>query len=392
MNADGSYALNKYCDSPEAGTTHNASAIHFTQYKSATINNQVNSFVANNNTKFLVLDDNGYTYTLYNGINELPSMTVAASDLCFLTDGTYATLVVIKAKTLDSSEFVAYAATQNGFATGYNPIKYAYTVTKLGSTEATTLYATAQNLFKADGFYKITLAADGTIAAVANNPTQLLEGYGYDAANLNTSYDGAHSTAADLYWDRTKVEKFEGDSLVGAGYGDYRVNSSTEYYVVTKTQYSDSTEITEITKGDINSVATDDVVVIGYTSKNAVDSVDNVASYVYVMKLVSQGQVTPSTTGTINYYVTFKNSTGNVIAENVLVATQVVKEGTYNAVNWNFLSRAMVAPTSAPGTFTVVNSYIPAADYAKYGCADTYNLTVEGGSTYPLYYTATLIG
>lgn len=162
--------------------------------------------------------------------------------------------------------------------------------------------------------------------------------------------------------------------------------------MVTKTQYSDSTEITEITKGDINSVATDDVVVIGYTSKNAVDSVDNVASYVYVMKLVSQGQVTPSTTGTINYYVTFKNSTGNVIAENVLVATQVVKEGTYNAVNWNFLSRAMVAPTSAPGTFTVVNSYIPAADYAKYGCADTYNLTVEGGSTYPLYYTATLIG
>lgn len=136
----------------------------------------------------------------------------------------------------------------------------------------------------------------------------------------------------------------------------------------------------------------DDVVVIGYTSKNAVDSVDNVASYVYVMKLVSQGQVTPSTTGTINYYVTFKNSTGNVIAENVLVATQVVKEGTYNAVNWNFLSGAMVAPDSAPGTFTVVNSYIPAADYAKYGCADTYNLTVEGGSTYPLYYTATLIG
>ena len=392
VNADGTYALNTYCGSQEAGKTHNNSTIHFTQYKSATINNQVNSFVANNNTKFLVLDDNGYTYTLYNGINELPSMTVAAGNLCFLTDGTYATLVVIKAKTLDSSEFVAYAATQNGFATGYNPIKYAYTVTKLGSTEATTLYASAQNLFQADGFYKITLAADGTIAAVSNNPTLLLEGYGYAAANLNASYDRANSTAADLYWDRTKVEKFEGDSLAGAGYGDYRVNSSTEYYVVTKTQYSDSTEITEITKGDINSVATDDVVVIGYTSKNAAGNVDNVASYVYVMKLVSQGQVTPSTTGTINYYVTFKNSTGNVIAENVLVATQVVNEGTYNAVNWNFLSGAMVAPASAPGTFTVVNSYVPAADYAKYGCADTYNLTVEGGSTYPLYYTATLIG
>ena len=329
VNADGSYALNTYCGSQEAGKTHNNSDIHFTQYKSATINNQTNRFVTNNNTKFLVLDANGYTYTLYNGINELPSMTVKAGNLCFLTDGTYATLVVIKNKTLDSSEFVAYASTQNGFATGYNPIKYAYTVTKLGSTETTTLYASAQNLFQADGFYKITLAADGTIASVSNNPTLLLKGYGY--TDVNGSYDAANSTAADLYWDRTKVEKFEGDSLVGAGYGDYRVNDKTEYYVVTKTQYSDNTEITEITKGDSNSVAVDDVVVIGYTSKDAKKNVDNVAAYVYVLKTESQGQATPTTTGTVKYQVQFY-SNGVATSAPIDIAT------------WN---------NAAPGDYTV---------------------------------------
>ena len=381
VNADGSYALNKYCDSLEAGKTHNVSAIHFTQYKSATINNQVNSFVANNNTKFLVLDDNGYTYTLYNGINELPSMTVAAGDLCFLTDGTYATLVVIKAKTLDSSEFVAYAATQNGFATGYNPIKYAYTVTKLGSTEATTLYATAQNLFKADGFYKITLAADGTIAAVANNPTQLLEGYGYDAADLNTSYDAAHSTAADLYWDRTKVEKFEGDSLVGAGYGDYRVNSSTEYYVVTKTQYSDSTEITEITKGDINSVATDDVVVIGYTSKNAVDNVDNVASYVYVMKLVDNGSNPEITTGTVEYKVQFVDQYGVVKSDVLDLGVQ--KKSTTGTFTFDL--QTVLAHAGWQGEFTWNSTTVALVGQLNSTKAETY--TVNAGETTTVFFT-----
>ena len=135
VNADGSYALVKYCDNV-VRSTHNDAAVSFTQYKTATIGNQYNRVVANNNTKFLVLNKTGdtYAYTVYNGINELPSMTVAPQGLCYLSDGTYATLVVIKDYELASSTFVAYAARQNGFATGYNPVKYAYTVTKLGST------------------------------------------------------------------------------------------------------------------------------------------------------------------------------------------------------------------------------------------------------------------
>ena len=381
VNADGSYALNKYCDSREAGKTHNNSTIHFTQYKSATINNQVNSFVANNNTKFLVLDSNGYTYTLYNGINELPSMTVAPGDLCFLTDGTYATLVVIKDKTLDSSEFVAYAATQNGFATGYNPVKYAYTVTKLGSTEATTLYASTQNLFQADGFYKITLAADGTIAAVSNNPTLLLKGYGYAAADLNASYDAANSTAADLYWDRTKVEKFEGDSLVGAGYGDYRVNSSTEYYVVTKTQYSDGTEITEITKGDINSVAADDVVVIGYTSKNAVGNVDNVASYVYVMKLVDNGSNPEITTGTVEFKVQFVDQYGVVKSDVLDLGVQ--KKSTTGTFSFDL--QTVLAHQGWQGDFTWNATTVALVGQLNSTRAETY--TVNAGETTTVIFT-----
>ena len=379
VNADGTYALNTYCGSQEAGKTHNNSDIHFTQYKSATINNQTNRFVTNNNTKFLVLDANGYTYTLYNGINELPSMTVKAGNLCFLTDGTYATLVVIKNKTLDSSEFVAYASTQNGFATGYNPIKYAYTVTKLGSTETTTLYASAQNLFQADGFYKITLAADGTIASVSNNPTLLLEGYGY--TDVNGSYDAANSTAADLYWDRTKVEKFEGDSLVGAGYGDYRVNDKTEYYVVTKTQYSDTTEITEITKGDINSVAADDVVVIGYTSKNAAGNVDNVASYVYVMKLVDNGSNPEITTGTVEYKVQFVDQYGVVKSDVLDLGVQ--KKSTTGTFSFDL--QTVLAHAGWQGEFTWNSTTVALVGQLNSTKAETY--TVNAGETTTVIFT-----
>ena len=261
------------------------------------------------------------------------------------------------------------------------PGQYAYTVTKLGSTEATTLYASTQNLFQADGFYKITLAADGTIAAVSNNQTLLLEGYGYAAADLNASYDRANSTAADLYWDRTKVEKFEGDSLVGAGYGDYRVNSSTEYYVVTKTQYSDGTEITEITKGDINSVAADDVVVIGYTSKNAAGNVDNVASYVYVMKLVDNGSNPEITTGTVEFKVQFVDQYGVVKSDVLDLGVQ--KKSTTGTFTFDL--QTVLAHQGWQGDFTWDATTVALVGQLNSTGAETY--TVNAGETTTVIFT-----
>ena len=312
VNADGSYALVKYCDNV-VRSTHNDAAVSFTQYKTATIGNQYNRVVANNNTKFLVLNKTGdtYAYTVYNGINELPSMTVAPQGLCYLSDGTYATLVVIKDYELASSTFVAYAARQNGFATGYNPVKYAYTVTKLGSTEATTLYAAQQFQIDKDGFYFFKLDANGNIVATSSYP--ILQAYAKPNETLDDfdfyAASGTTPTAVDgLYYDRGLVKAFDGDSLVSGTestvFYDYRVNSSTEYYVVTKTIYSNGTENTEITKGDINSVSIGDRVIVAYKSDNNALT-ENVASYVYVLKTESQGQATPTTTGTVKYQVQF---------------------------------------------------------------------------------------
>ena len=312
VNADGSYALVKYCDNV-VRSTHNDAAVSFTQYKTATIGNQYNRVVANNNTKFLVLNKTGdtYAYTVYNGINELPSMTVAPQGLCYLSDGTYATLVVIKDYELASSTFVAYAARQNGFATGYNPVKYAYTVTKLGSTEATTLYAAQQFQIDKDGFYFFKLDANGNIVATSSYP--ILQAYAKPNETLDDfdfyAASGTTPTAVDgLYYDRGLVKAFDGDSLVSGTestvFYDYRVNSATEYYVVTKTIYSNGTENTEITKGDINSVSIGDRVIVAYKSDNNALT-ENVASYVYVLKTESQGQATPTTTGTVKYQVQF---------------------------------------------------------------------------------------
>ena len=312
VNADGSYALVKYCDNV-VRSTHNDAAVSFTQYKTATIGNQYNRVVANNNTKFLVLNKTGdtYAYTVYNGINELPSMTVVPQGLCYLSDGTYATLVVIKDYELASSTFVAYAARQNGFATGYNPVKYAYTVTKLGSTEATTLYAAQQFQIDKDGFYFFKLDANGNIVATSSYP--ILQAYAKPNETLDDfdfyAASGTTPTAVDgLYYDRGLVKAFDGDSLVSGTestvFYDYRVNSSTEYYVVTKTIYSNGTENTEITKGDINSVSIGDRVIVAYKSDNNALT-ENVASYVYVLKTESQGQATPTTTGTVKYQVQF---------------------------------------------------------------------------------------
>ena len=318
VNADGTYALNKYCAENTAASqpTHNDAAVSFTQYKTATIGNQYNRVVANNNTKFLVLNKTGdtYAYTVYNGINELPSMTVAAKGLCYLSDGTYATLVVIKNYELASSTFVAYAARQNGFATGYNPVKYAYTVTKLGSTEATTLYSTTQFQIDKDGFYFFKLDANGNI--ITANSYEILQAYAKPGATLDnfgfyttSTSTPATPTAVDgLYYDRGLVKAFDGDSLVSGTetqtFYDYRVNSTTEYYVVTKTIYSNGTENTELTQGDINSVSVGDRVIVAYKSDNNALT-ENVASYIYVLKTEAQGAVPEITKGTVKYQVQF---------------------------------------------------------------------------------------
>ena len=392
VNADGSYALNKHCPENTAASqpTHNDAAVSFTQYKTATIGNQYNRVVANNNTKFLVLDSNGYTYTLYNGINELPSMTVAAKGLCYLSDGTYATLVVIKDYELASSTFVAYAARQNGFATGYNPVKYAYTVTKLGSTEATTLYSTTQFQIDKDGFYFFKLDANGNIITANSypilqayaKPNETLDNFGFYTTSASTP---ATPTAVDgLYYDRGLVKAFDGDSLVSGTestvFYDYRVNSSTEYYVVTKTIYSNGTENTEITKGDINSVSIGDRVIVAYKSDNNALT-ENVASYIYVLKTVDNGSNPEITTGTVEFKVQFVDQYGVVKSDVLDLGVQ--KNSTTGTFSFDL--QTVLAHAGWQGDFTWNATTVALVGQLNSTKAETY--TVNAGETTTVIFT-----
>ena len=323
VNADGNYELNLYCYKATAGgvevqnTMHNTDVVKFTTGKTSTIvgtkNNATNVVVANNNTKFLVKNINSdtdkYSYTVYNGINELPSMTVTQGNLCFLDDGTFATLVVINNYTLASSKFVAYAEKQNGYAVGYNPVKFEYTVYPVGGTEAVKVYADNANLITADGFYQIEMDANDKTKAA--DVTKVLEA-GIEATVATKDYD-------DLYWENGFTKAFDGDSLVnlvkenGSAFADYRVNSATKYFTVTTTIWNNSngsgtTQYVEVTASEAANLAADKQVVVAY-DKTA--NGDKVASYIYILKTVNNAQDPEVTTGTVEYKVQFIDQYGN---------------------------------------------------------------------------------
>ena len=309
VNADGHYDLTVYCDN-----NHNTAATVFNTGKTSTIVNVTDRKVANNNTLFLVMDkdENGkplYTYTVYNGIKELPSMTVSEGKLCYVDNGSvFASLVVINDYTLASSKFVAYASAQNGYETGYNTGKYRYTVYVNGSTEPSYVYAKSAGLVTVDGFYEVTKAADGiaTIKQVMGAYSDVLgEYYHQDAGTYKV--DGKAAKAGNLYWDRGYVYGFEGESLVNYNmnpatgkftdfYAAYRVDNeaATTYFQITKTIWEDgssTTTSTEITASEAAALSAEDRIVVAYTTN---DAGEKLATYVYVLKTETNGQANPT--------------------------------------------------------------------------------------------------
>ena len=280
----------------------------FTTGYTSTIDGHTNTVVANDDTVFLVLNSDGYTYTVYDGVDELPSMTVAAGDLCYRSNGTYATLVLIRTYTLQGNQFVAYVAADDGWVSYANGV-YTYAVYKVGSTEPTLVTSTSATEFAAnqDGFYTFTVTNSNRISSknwimgtydtnVAGTGTDTLPGYGYT-------------------WDRAYVGATSGSSwtlnaLGGGTYTDIRVDGSTTYFQVTKTTYTDgtnSTVVTTIEPATASSVSNGDRVVVA--SKGT--SPNKMASYVYILDSVTtnlSGAPTTPNTAVIHYVLNVQDS------------------------------------------------------------------------------------
>ena len=109
VNADGSYNLMPLKDHATTATGDSVLDLSKATYTkgSGTIYNKTNTVVATASTVFLYINENGYSYTVYTGKDNAPSISDATMCVKYDSDG-YADLVVVRKFTAASNTFVAY--------------------------------------------------------------------------------------------------------------------------------------------------------------------------------------------------------------------------------------------------------------------------------------------
>ena len=261
VNADGSYNLMNATHYTNAATKSDkvvdlggtdANKVGTASYNNstATISDQTNTVVATDNTVFLYVNDNGYSYTVYTGKNNAPSITAAKMCVKFDSYG-YAELVVVRGYTAASNTFIAYVTDEiiDGYAYPNGVQVPAYTVYKLGSLDATTVYdatvngttVTAASVFTGafrgvsagQGLYKFEVSSDGYIKSM----TLVLAGAGAYATK----------TEGTEYFDRATVKapvvgnSFQTEQTTGTVNKDFNVLTDPATSVIKVVTYSDGT-------------------------------------------------------------------------------------------------------------------------------------------------------
>ena len=109
VNADGSYNLMPLKDHAMTATGDSVLDLSQATYTkgSGTIYNKTNTVVATASTVFLYINENGYSYTVYTGKDNAPSISDATMCVKYDSNG-YADLVVVRKFTAASNTFVAY--------------------------------------------------------------------------------------------------------------------------------------------------------------------------------------------------------------------------------------------------------------------------------------------
>ena len=226
VNEDGSYNLatiahsdrdNKgglinvgYTDGDAAGTAS------YTK-ENATISDKYNTVVATSKTVFLYENTDGYTYTVYTGKENAPS--VQAAKMCVKYDDFgYAEFVLVRDYKDANNIFYAYV-TENASVGGDKKLGTAYNVYKLGETTATIVYDDqptdpAKNIgdwsysYHGTGIYKFEVNGKGQIISMNVDPNGLCD------THCNNSWI---NTDAELV--RVKASEPSNNSLITKRYG-----------------------------------------------------------------------------------------------------------------------------------------------------------------------------
>ena len=264
VNADGSYNLMNATHYTNAATKSDkiidlgftvstpetTAGTAFYNNSTATIGDasNTNTVVATDNTVFLYVNDNGYSYTVYTGKNNAPSITAAKMCVKFDSYG-YAELVVVRGYTAASNTFIAYVTdkTIDGYAYPSGVQVPACTVYKMGSLDATTVYDatvtgattmpnttfTTTVAANGQGLYKFEVTSDGYIKSMA----LVLAGAGAYATNTEgTEYFDRATVKAPVVGNSFQTEKTTNDVNK-----DFNVLTDPATTVIKVVTYNDGT-------------------------------------------------------------------------------------------------------------------------------------------------------
>ena len=262
VNADGSYNLMNATHYTNAATKSDkiidlgftestpetTAGTAYYNNSTATIGDQTNNIVATDNTVFLYVNDNGYSYTVYTGKNNAPSITAAKMCVKFDSYG-YAELVVVRGYTAASNTFIAYVTdkTIDGYAYPSGVQVPAYTVYKMGSLDATTVYDATVSGTTVTATSKFATAYDGANAGHGLYKFEVTSDGYISSMTLVMAGEGAYNTDRTNHIDRATVKapvvgnSFQTAQSAGTPNKDFNVLTDPATAVIKVVKYNDGT-------------------------------------------------------------------------------------------------------------------------------------------------------
>lgn len=330
VNEDGSYNLATIAHDTTAANDMidlGEKAASYTK-ENATISNKVNQVVATSKTVFLYENTDGYTYTVYTGKENAPSVKDATMCVKYDEFG-YAEFVLVRDYKDANNSFYAYV-TENASVGGDKNLGTAYNVYKLGETTATIVYddqpADAKDNIgnwsysneHGTGIYKFEVNGKGQIVSMSIDPILC------DTHCNNSWID----TKAELV--RLQASEPSSNSLIAKRYGanpdnltngmdfnlDVAGEGTTKVIKVVKYTNPITHEVTTtLVSGTVSDIAKDSIIIVKYDgTKHTLNRYD--AEIIYVM--VDGGEDTnPDATNWYRYnvgasYVEANNKTQEV--------------------------------------------------------------------------------
>ena len=370
VNADGSYNLMPLKDHANNATEDSVLDLNQATYTkgSGTIYNKTNTVVATASTVFLYINENGYSYTVYTGKDNAPSISDATMCVKYDSNG-YADLVVVRNFTAASNTFVAYVTDSivDGlyYPTNSSTLSYPkYDVYKMGALTEDNK-ATVIDEY---GKFAAAYAAHGT----GLYEFKVVEGV-IDSM-MSVMCDGCNickvAWTADTYKiDRLEIKANVGDTttLQGAVYGTGSNATAKDFNILPETQIITATRtngLITLAEGSKSDLVAGHKMLVNYV--NPTSNIYN-AKTVYVI-IEDGSDVNPNPNPTENKAVLTRSDAGVFTAtltqgtatgSDVLTGATVKLQKSYDGVHFD----DGIAMNGSSSTYTATPTFAGAVTY-----------------------------